>query len=174
MSPPTLATDRLALRPLALDDLDALAPLHAEESFWRYPFGRGWSRGETAAFLERTIARYHDPGIAVSAVVVRATGELAGWAGLSVPSFLPEILPAVEVGWRLGERFRGRGYATEAGRAWVDYGFDTLALDRIVSIYEPGNVASRAVMDRLGFVVERDTIHPELGVPLRVMVRRRG
>ena len=174
MSPPTLTTDRLELRPLALDDLDALAPLHAEESFWRYPFGRGWSFDETAAFLERTIARYDDPGIAVSAVVVRATGELAGWAGLSVPTFLPEILPAVEVGWRLGERFRGRGYATEAGRAWVDHGFAALGLDRIVSIYEPDNVASRAVMDRLGFVVERDTIHPELGVPLRVMVRRRG
>jgi RimJ/RimL family protein N-acetyltransferase len=171
---PTLATERLVLRPLALSDLEALALLHAEPSFWRYPFGRGWTRDETASFLERTIARYDDPGLAVSAVVVRETGELAGWAGLSVPTFLPEILPAVEVGWRLGERYRGRGYATEAGRAWIDHGFDALALDRIVSIYEPENVASRAVMDRLGFVFERDTVHPELGVALRVMVLSRA
>lgn len=162
------------LRPLVRDDLDALAPLHAEASFWWYPFGRGWSRDETAAFLERTAARYADPGLGVCAVVVRATEELAGWAGLSVPTFLPEILPAVEVGWRLGERYRGRGYATEAGRAWVEHGFDVLGLEAIVSIHEPANVASRAVMDRLGFRFERDTVDPERGIPLRVMVRRRG
>ena len=174
MTLPTLTTERLVLRPLTPDDLDALAPLHAEESFWRYPYRRGWSRAETAAFVERTIARYDDHGVAVAAVVVRDTGELAGWAGLSVPTFLPEILPAVEVGWRFGERYRGRGLATEAGRAWIDYGFDVLHLDAIVSIYEPDNVASRAVMDRLGFTLERDTLHPELGVPLRVMIRRRG
>jgi RimJ/RimL family protein N-acetyltransferase len=157
-----------------MEDLDALARLHAEETFWRYPFGRGWSRGETEAFLERTLARYADPGLGVCAVVVRATGELAGWAGLAVPQFLPEILPAVEVGWRLGNQFWGRGYATEAGAEWVRHGFDVLALDEIVSIYEPDNLASGAVMKRLGFTLERDTVDPERGIPLRVMVRRRG
>ena len=73
-----MRTDRLVLRPLETSDLDALVALHAEESFWRYPVGRGWSRPETESFLERTIERYQDPGVAVSAVVVDATGELAG------------------------------------------------------------------------------------------------
>src|SRR3546814_10479055 len=127
-----------------MDDLDELAELHAEESFWRYPFGRGWSRDETESFLERTVERYRDPGMAVSAVVVADTGVLAGWAGLSIPTFLPEVLPAVEVGWRLGETHRRRGYATEAGRAWVAYGFEVLGLQKLVSIYEPANVASRS------------------------------
>lgn len=58
-------------------DLEDLAGLHAEESFWRYPFGRGWSKGETESFLQRTIHRYRDPGIAVSPVVVSDTDELA-------------------------------------------------------------------------------------------------
>lgn len=168
MGRPTLTTDRLVLRPLAMADLDALAALHAEESFWRYPFGRGWTRDETESFLERTIERTRDPGIAVSAVVVADTGELAGWAGLSVPTFLPEILPAVEVGWRLGERHRGRGFATEAGRAWVRYGFEELRLESIVSICEPENSASRAVMRRLGFTLEREATHPTHGVRLHV------
>jgi RimJ/RimL family protein N-acetyltransferase len=166
---PTLTTERLVLRPLAMDDLDELAALHAETSFWRYPFGRGWSRSETESFLDRTIERYDDPGIAVSAVVAAATGELAGWAGLSIPTFLPEILPAVEVGWRLGERHRGHGFATEAGRAWVRYGFEELGLASIVSIYEPENVASGVVMRRLGFTLERETRHPALGMGLHVM-----
>ncbi|HYN32931.1 MAG TPA: GNAT family N-acetyltransferase [Ilumatobacteraceae bacterium] len=166
---PTLKTDRLVLRPLEMADLEELASLHAEESFWHYPFGRGWSRDETESFLQRTIYRYRDPGIAVSAVVVGDTGELAGWAGLSIPTFLPEILPAVEVGWRLGEEYRGRGFATEAGRAWVDYGFDVLRLDDIVSIYEPENSASGAVMRRLRFILQRETIHPTRGARLHVM-----
>lgn len=166
---PTLRTERLVLRPLAMDDLDALAALHSEESFWRYPLRRAQARDETEAFITRTMERYVDPGLAVSAVVVGDTSELAGWAGLAVPTFLPEILPAVEVGWRLGEQFRGHGYATEAGGAWVRFGFDTLGLERIVSIYEPDNVASGAVMRRLGFEFERATVHPELVVPLHVM-----
>jgi RimJ/RimL family protein N-acetyltransferase len=166
---PTLMTDRLVLRPLTMDDLDDLAALHAEESFWRYPFGRGWSRSETESFLERTIERYREPAPDVSAVVIAETAELAGWAGLSVPTFLPEILPAVEVGWRLGERHRGRGFATDAGRAWVRYGFKELGLDAIVSVYEPANVASGAVMRRLGFTLERETMHPTRGVRLHVM-----
>ncbi len=170
----TLRTDRLLLRPLRPSDLDDLAALHAEESFWRYPFGRGWAKAETESFLERTVARYHDPGIAVSAVVVGASDELAGWAGLSIPTFLPEVLPAVEVGWRLGEQHRGCGFATEAGRAWIRYGFDELGLDSIVSIYEPENTASGAVMQRLGFTLDRETVHPERGVVLHVMALARG
>jgi RimJ/RimL family protein N-acetyltransferase len=171
---PTLVTERLVLRPLTLDDGDELAVLHAEESFWRYPFGRGWTRAETESFLQRQIERYRDPGIALSAVVVGETGELAGWAGLSIPTFLPEILPAVEVGWRLGEAYRGRGFATEAGAAWVEHGFGELGLDSIVSIYQPENVASGAVMRRLGFTLERETTHPALGVRLHVMARVRA
>ncbi|CAN5269751.1 GNAT family N-acetyltransferase [soil metagenome] len=165
---PTLRTDRLLLRPLVAEDLDALAALHEQESFWWYPSGRGWSREETRNFFEGTVERYQDPGMAVSAVVVRESDELAGWAGLSVPTFLPEILPAVEVGWRLGEHHRRRGYATEAGAAWVQYGFDEMGLDRIVSICEPENGASAGVMRRLGFTLERETTHPALGVPLHV------
>ena len=105
--------------------------------------------------------------------MLRADDRLAGWAGLSVPHFLPEVLPATEVGWRLGESFRCHGYATEAGRAWIEHGFEHLGLDEIVSIYEPDNTASGAVMHRLGFHLIRRTVHPTLGVPLHVMARRR-
>ena len=173
MAYPTLHTERLVLRPLSLDDLGELAPLHAEPSFWWYPYKRGWDRDETLAFLERQIAAYDDPGVAMSAVLTRDTGELAGWAGLSVPNLPTEILPAVEVGWRLGERFRGGGIATEAGAAWVRHGFETLHLDKIVSIYEPENRASGAVMRRLGFEFENEYQHPRLGVRLHVFALNR-
>lgn len=165
---PTLDTERLVLRPLQRDDLEDLARLHAEESFWWYPFRRAWTSEETADFIERTLSRYDDDGFALSAIVVRESGQLAGWAGLSVPWFLPEILPAVEVGWRLGETFRGLGFATEAGRAWVNFGFDERGLDEIVSIYEPENLASGAVMARLGFHLDLETVHPSRGHEIHV------
>ena len=82
---PSLETDRLVLRPLLPDDFDALAELHAEASFWWFPFKRGRSADETRSFLDRTLKSYEDGGIAVSAVVVRDSRRLAGWAGLSIP-----------------------------------------------------------------------------------------
>ena len=84
-------------------------------------------------------------------MVERASGSLVGWAGLAVPHFLPQILPAVEVGWRLSGAARGRGFATEAGAAAVEFGFTSGGLERIVSIYEPENTASGRVMEKLGF-----------------------
>ena len=148
---PTLTTARLILRPLAPGDLDELEVLHAEESFWWYPFRRGMTREQTAAFLARVVERYDSDGFGIEAAIDRESGVMMGWAGLAVPHFLPEILPAVEVGWRFGEAYRGRGLATEAGAAALSWGFTAGGLDRIVSIYEPANVASGRVMERLGF-----------------------
>lgn len=165
---PSLKTERLVLRPLRADDLDSLAVLHEEHSFWQYPLGRGQTRDETMGFLQRVLDSYEERGFGLAAVVDGASGDLAGWAGLSVPSFLPEVLPAVEVGWRLGSAWRGRGYATEAGAAWVEWGFERLGLDRLVSIFEPANAASGRVMEKLGFELDRVTVHPKLGMDLHV------
>ena len=100
---------------------------------------------------------------------------MAGWAGLSVPTFLPEVLPAVEVGWRLGADFRGRGLATEAGGAALRWGFEDLGLREIVSIHEPDNAASGRVMDRLRSAPGTATVDPARHLPARraAPVRRR-
>lgn len=156
----TLETERLVLRPLRRDDLAALAELHAEPSFWRFPRGRGQTREETEMFLGRVLAGDATFGFGANAVVVKETGALAGWTGLLVPNFLPEILPAVEVGWRLGSRWHGLGYATEAGAACVRWGFESLRLERLVSIYQPANRPSGQVMARLGFEPDLVTAHP--------------
>jgi RimJ/RimL family protein N-acetyltransferase len=169
----TLETERLVLRPFTADDLDDLCRLHAEPSFWWFPLRRAMRPDETATFMAGQIADYasrHHPGF--HAVVERDGGSLVGWAGLSVPTFLPEVLPAIEVGWRLGERFRGRGYATEAAAAALGWGFGPLGLDAVVSIFEPENARSGQVMDRLGFDAGFGTTHPDRGLPLRVRTLR--
>ncbi len=166
---PVLTTERLVLRPFTPDDLRALAVLHAEESFWWYPLRRGMSEEETKDFLVRVIDRYESDGFGLEALEDRASGTLIGWAGLAVPHFLPEVLPAVEVGWRLTGSSRGQGLATEAGAAAVRWGFTEGGLERIVSIYEPENRPSGRVMERLGFTLERTTSGTLRGETVRVM-----
>ncbi len=166
---PVLTTERLVLRPFTLDDLPALTVIHAEPSFWWYPLRGPMSEADTKDFLLRVTGRYEEDGFGVEALEERAGGTLIGWAGLAVPHFLPEILPAVEVGWRLSEAWRGRGLALEAGSAAVDWGFTEAGLERIVSIYEPENVASGRVMERLGFTLARTTAGTPRGETVHVM-----
>ena len=167
----SLATERLVLRPFCEDDLGDLTVLHSEESFWWFPLRRGMTDDETADFLGWVLSVNTDPVRPVfHAVMELDTGALIGWAGLSVPEFLPELLPAVEVGWRLGSAHRGRGYATEAAEAALSWGFDALRLGEIVSIHEPDNIPSGRVMDRLGFGPASATVDPARDIPL--LVRR--
>ncbi|AGL15778.1 GNAT family N-acetyltransferase [Actinoplanes sp. N902-109] len=78
-----------------------------------------------------------------------AGGEFLGFAGLNpVDDGLP--FKGVEVGWRLAREAWGHGYATEAGHACLDFGFDELGLDEILAVTAAGNTRSRAVMHRLG------------------------
>lgn len=157
---PVLTTERLVLRPFTPDDLPALTVIHAEESFWWYPLRRGMPAEETREFLDRVMERYDTDGFGLEAVEDRESGRMLGWAGLAVPHFLPQILPAIEVGWRLAGSARGRGLASEAGSVAVDWGFSEAGLERIVSIYEPENTRSGRVMEKLGFTHERTTSGP--------------
>lgn len=168
MAGQTIDTDRLALRPFTLDDVDALAELHAERTFWHYPLRRGQSLDETRAWVERTVERYETDGLAMLAATEKQHGRLIGWLGLSVPHWLPEVLPAVEVGWRLGQQWWGHGYATEGAAACVNDGFERLGLEEILSIYEPANIPSGEVMDRLGFVHRTTTRAGDRNIELNI------
>ena len=168
-----LVTDRLVLRPWTEEDLEALAGVFAVPEVWRFPMGRGLDREETRRFLDRALAAQASDRPFPWAAEERDGGRLIGYVGLAVPEFLPEIMPAVEVGWRLVPDRWGRGLATEGGRASLAHGFGVLGLEEIVSIYQPENVASGQVMARLGMRVERDTRDPARGVALRVLRIRR-
>ena len=96
------------------------------------------------------------------------TGEPIGFVGLSVPTFVPEILPAVEVGWRLGRPHWGLGFATEGARAALEQAFGVLDLDRVVSITSHDNLRSQAVMAKLGLHWDRACVHPRYGLLVQV------
>jgi RimJ/RimL family protein N-acetyltransferase len=156
----TRVTERLVLRPPEVGDLDALAAVFAHPEVWRFPYGRAFTREETASFLDAQISEWAERGFGVWLAELRSTGEVLGYVGLSVPTFLPEILPAVEVGWRFAPGHWGQGYATEGAGAALDDGFDVLGLERICSLPQVDNPPSARVCDRLGMVRERQVTCP--------------
>jgi len=161
-------TDRLLLRRWRADDLEDLEAVFAKPEVWWYPDRRGRNAGETRAFLDRRIDLWRDRGWSHWAVEHREDGRVIGFLGLEPPTFLPEVMPTVEVGWRLDPDYWGRGLATEGGRAALRFGFDVLGVDEIVSIYEPENVASGRVMQRIGMRRDRDHAPDARRRPARV------
>lgn len=156
----SVTTERLELRPFADTDLDGLAAVFAKPEVWQYPYGRGFTRAETKTFLRREIDRWAEHGFGLWLALTRETSLVIGYVGISVPTFLPEILPAVEVGWRLDPDFWGQGLATEAARAALREGFTTMGLGEITSIPQVDNLASRRVCERLGMRLDRTVTIP--------------
>lgn len=145
-----VVTDRLSLRRFVGNDLDELAAVFAHPEVWAFPYGRGFTRSETRAFLDGQIKEWDDRGFGLWIARERTTGSVIGFVGFSVPTFLPAVLPAIELGWRLDPAFWGMGYATEGARAALDQAFTTMGLDRVVSIPQVGNPSSSRVAERLG------------------------
>ncbi|MFB6632218.1 GNAT family N-acetyltransferase [Streptomyces sp. NPDC056362] len=164
-----ILTPRLLLRRWNDDDLVPMAEINADPEVMRW-IGDGSVRDleETAEAIERYEEEWDEEGFGLFAVEILGSGELIGFAGLSVPDFLPEVLPAVEIGWRLGRPYWGQGYASEAAHAVLEFALQDRGLDRVIAIAHPGNRASENVMRKLGMVPERETSHPVLGLPLRV------
>ena len=126
---------------------------------------------DAAAAVHRYTAREAAAGFCMWAMERVSDGVFLGLAGLQHVPYDAPFTPAVEIGWRLARAHWGRGYATEAARASLDYGFGTCGLREVVAVAVAANIASVAVMERVG--MRRDTDgdfdHPALreGHPLR-------
>ncbi len=155
-----VTTDRLELRRFRSEDLDDLAVVFEKTDVWKFPYGRGFTRDETAAFLKTQLAEWDSCGFGCWLAVERDRDRVIGYVGLSVPDFLPEILPAVEVGWRFDPAVWGSGYASEGARAALAEAFTTLGLNEVCSVPQLGNAASSRVCERIGMRFEREVVIP--------------
>ena len=166
---PVLETERLILRPWRDDDLEPFAAMNADPEVMRFLSGGiPMAREDSDAMVARNRAHFEKHGFGLWAVMRKDNAHFAGFIGLATPAFLPEVLPTFEIGWRLGRAHWGQGLATEGARRSLDYGFEEAGLDEVCSIHDPGNVASRRVMEKLGMRFDRDTTHPMSGQRLRV------
>lgn len=165
-----LRTERLLLRQWEDEDFEPFAALNADPETMRY-FPAPPTREQSDALAEHARRHIEDEGWGLWAVEVVGGARFIGFVGLARPSFEEHFTPAVEVGWRLGRDHWGKGYATEAGRAALGFGFEKLGLEEIVSFTSVLNEPSWHVMERLGMTHDSagDFEHPRVpsGHPLR-------
>jgi len=130
-----------------------------------------------AAWAARLVAHWQDHGFGRWAVEIPGEASFIGVVGLAVIPYEAPFTPAVEIAWRLARAYWGRGYATEAARAALDYGFGELGLEEVVAVTVPANQRSRRVMEQLGMTRDPadDFDHPSVAPgPLKrhVLYRR--
>ncbi|MGJ7489758.1 GNAT family N-acetyltransferase [Variovorax sp. ZT4R33] len=159
--PHGIETDRLLLRPWREADRAPFAALSVDPEVMAYLLPLA-SPEAADGWIDRQQAHLAAHGFCFWAVESRASGEFMGAAGLLRVGYQAAFTPAVEVGWRLARRFWGQGYAPEAARAAIGFGFGRLGLQEIVANTVPGNRNSRRVMEKLGMSTDPadDFDHP--------------
>ncbi|GJF30598.1 N-acetyltransferase [Kitasatospora sp. NE20-6] len=143
-----LRTARLTLRPWQDSDLAPWAAMNADPEVRRH-LGPVLTRAQADASVAAFRAEFAARGYGWWAVETTATGTFIGFAGLDdVDPGLP--FAGVEIGWRLAREAWGHGYATEAARTCLDFGFEDLGLPEVLAVTTVANHRSQAVMQRLG------------------------
>ena len=157
-------TSRLLLRPWRDEDIAAFAQMSTDPAVMEYllPLSQRGSSVETWVAQKR--AHWAEHGFGQWVVELPGGARFIGVVGLETVSYEAHFTPAVEVAWRLARPYWGQGYATEAARAALDYGFSGLGLQEIVAVTVPANQRSRRVMERLGMIRshEDDFDHPRV------------
>jgi RimJ/RimL family protein N-acetyltransferase len=165
-----LRTDRLILRRWIPEDRAPFALLNADPRVMEH-FPAPLSRQQSDTLAGQIEAHFATHQFGLWALEIPGRTRFAGFVGLAVPGFEAHFTPCVEIGWRLAAEHWGCGYATEAARAALAFGFDRLQLVEIVAFTTPGNMRSRRVMKRIGMTrtPADDFDHPRLaeGHPLR-------
>jgi ribosomal-protein-alanine N-acetyltransferase len=145
----TLCGRRVRLRPWRIEDREAFAAMNSDPrvmEFFRSPL----TRADSDAMADRIDRHFNQYGFGLWVIEVPGLAPFIGFAGLIWAQFSAHFTPAVEIGWRIAFDHWRHGYATEAARLALDFGFEILALEEVVSFTAAGNLRSRAVMERLG------------------------
>ena len=169
MSQPSIETSRLLLRQWRDDDVEPFAALCSDPEVMRYiGSGATRTRAQARASIHACERAWQEKGYGLFAVERLEDGGFLGFTGLAEPTFLPEIMPAVEIGWRFARQAWGNGYASEAAQAALDFGLQELGLSEIVGVYQAENHASGRIMHKLGMRFDREAIDPTCGRLIRV------
>jgi RimJ/RimL family protein N-acetyltransferase len=155
-----LETDRLTLRPFVEDDFAALHAMRSDPQVALYLYGEPTSEEETRTLLESKIASpaWSKEGDWLSvAAVERASGETVGDLSFH---WVSERDKTAEIGFTFDPRHQGKGFATEAARAILDWAF-TSGFHRVIGRTEARNTASARVLEKLGMRLEAHLVENE-------------
>ena len=156
-------SERLILRNWKDSDQPVFAQMNTDPKVMEFLPKSFWGNDgkEVIARIKNSI---ETNGYGMWAMERKDTGEFIGFTGLHSPTWEAHFTPCIEVGWRLASKYWGQGFATEGALASLDYGFNKMNLDEIVSFTVPDNTRSRKVMDRIGMTYDKsgDFNHPTL------------
>ena len=149
-----LETERLVLRMFCEEDFEQYAGVMCDAEVTRF-LGDGAPLSRELAWRQMAMILGHWQlrGYGLWAVEEKESGRLVGRVGF----FNPEGWPGFELGWVLGREFWGRGFATEAARRALEFAFEVLGREHVISLIRPDNVASVRVAERLGERLEGRT-----------------
>ena len=156
-----IETPRLILREWQESDYEPFIALNADGSVMEF-FPEVLSPEKTQAQIERITAHFEKYGFGFFALERRDNGQFIGFTGLAHVNFESHFTPCVEIGWRLNKPNWGLGFATEAAKACLEYGFSQLGLIEIYSFTSVHNTRSEQVMKKIGMLKEREFDHPLL------------
>lgn len=161
-----LETTRLKLRTFTLDDVDAMHAINSDPLVMQY-FPSIPSYEETRQLIHNMIEKQKRDGYSLYAVELKENHELIGLVGLlhrSKEELETSFAPCTEIGWRIASKHWNKGYATEAAHAVLNYAFEKLALNEVVSFTAAPNIPSQRVMQKIGLEHDKtnDFAHPKL------------
>ena len=142
----SLTTERLLLRPFREDDVGDYAAMCSDPEVMRFLGGKTWSRMDAWRHIATVLGHWQLRGFGLWAVEEADTGIFVGRVGF----IHPEGWPGFELGWTLVRAHWGKGYATEAAQRALEYAFEDLGREHVISLIHPRNAASLAVAERLG------------------------
>ncbi|MGH8885780.1 MAG: GNAT family N-acetyltransferase [Egibacteraceae bacterium] len=160
-----LETERLRLRPLTVGDVDEFVALHADGRVSR--FVDSYDQPAALKRLAGVERQWIERGHGLCAVLLKESGSFVGRCGLE---YWPQF-DETEMAWVLRPQAWGRGYATEAAQACLEWGFARFPLEYVTAMINSENTASIAVAERLGFCVLREDVLGE--IPVRVYALQR-
>lgn len=143
-----LETKRLRLRCWQDSDRSAFAEMSSDPDVMKY-LGGVWNRETSDTFINHANQHFAQYGYGMCALELKETGRFIGFTGLKNVPFKTHFTPAIEIGWRLSKNYWNNGYATEAAQKILEYAFDSLKLEEIVSYATPANNPSIKVMEKL-------------------------
>jgi ribosomal-protein-alanine N-acetyltransferase len=150
-----IETARLVLRRMRRTDEDALLAVLGDPVAMQY-YPAAYSREEVRRWIKRWGASYAEHGYGLYAMALKSTGEVIGDCGHAKQDVEGET--EIEIGYHVLRALQGQGYATEAARACVKYGFETLGARKLISLIRPENMASRRVAEKMGMRFEKEII----------------
>jgi RimJ/RimL family protein N-acetyltransferase len=149
-----LESERLLYRPFELSDAQALFEMDSNPNVHKYLWQKPTLHfDESIQIIEMLHKQYKDNGIGRFATLLKETGEFIGWTGIKFVNDHVENgnTNFYDYGYRLNERFWNKGYASEASKTWLEYGFNEMTINKMNAYTHAENGASNHILSKSGF-----------------------